>query len=151
PPKRRKAGRAELCGVPFLAARDWLCGKATKEKPAPRLLPKRRAWVWDWIDGEWKVVERAALIPGTVVCVAADTGGYRADRGFDPTATEPVLVVGAPAEAAQDEADDLEDTERLSASPPDKPGSYKTIATHDREVGELADQIALPLLPARLR
>lgn len=83
PPNDRKPAREELCSVPFLAARDWLCGKATKEKPAARLLSSRRAWVWDWIDGEWKVAERVALIPGTVVCVAADTGGYREDRGFD--------------------------------------------------------------------
>lgn len=151
PPTRRRPARDELCAVPFLAAREWLCGRATKEKPAPRLLPKRRAWVWDWIDGEWRVADRAALIPGTVVCVAADTGGYCAERGFDPTSTQPVSVVGARPEAAQDEADDLEDTEKLSASPADKPGLYKTIATHDREVGDLADQIASQLLPARLR
>lgn len=151
PPRRRKPAREELCSVPFLAARDWLCGKDTKDKPAPRLLRRRRAWVWDWLDGEWKVAERAALIPGTVVCVAADTGGYRAACGFDPSSAEPVSVVTALPEDAQDEADHLEDTEKLSASPSDKPDLYKTIATHDREVGDLADQIASPLLPARLR
>src|SRR5690606_25336179 len=58
PPEKRKPTREELCSVPFLSARDWLCGKATKENPAPRLLPSRRAWVWDWIEGEWKAADR---------------------------------------------------------------------------------------------
>lgn len=144
PSKDRKPSREELCGVPFLAARDWLCGKATKEKPAPRLLPSRRAWVWDWIEGEWKVAERAALIPGTVVCVAADTGGYRDDRGFDPESKVSVAVLLAPPRAAQDAADDLEDTEELSTA------AFKTIATHNTEVGQLATQLAGGLVPKRV-
>lgn len=144
PKKDRKPAREELCSVPFLAARDWLCGKATREKPAPRLLPTRRAWVWDWIDGEWKVAERSSLIPGTVVCVARDTGGYRDDRGFDPESKVPVTVLSAPPQAAQDAADDLEDTEELSAA------AYKTIATHNGEVGQLAAQIAEGLVPMRI-
>lgn len=147
PPKDRKPSRQELCAVKFLTARDWLCGKATKEKPAPRLLASRRAWVWDWIDGEWKVAERAALMPGVVICVAADTGGYRDDRGFDPESKAPVSVVGALPNTAQDEADDLEDTEELSVS---ATATYKTIATHNAEVGQLAAQIVSGLVPKRV-
>lgn len=143
PSKGRKPSREELCSVPFLAARDWLCGKA-KEKPPPRLLPSRRAWIWDWIEGEWKVAERAALIPGAVVCVAADTGGYRDDRGFDPESRALVTVLDAPTQAAQDAADDLEDGEELSAA------SYKTIGTHNAEVGQVATQIAGNLVPTRV-
>ncbi len=145
PSKDRKPSRAELCNVPFLAARDWLCGKATKEKPAHRLAAGRRAWIWDWIEGAWKEAERAALIPGAVVCVAADTGGYRVDRGFDPESKTLVAVLGALPQAAQDAADDLEDTEELSAA-----AAYKTIATHNAEVGLLATQIAAGLVPKRL-
>lgn len=144
PSKHRKPSRDELCNVPFLTARAWLCGKATKEKPAPRLLPSRRAWVWDWLEGEWKVAERAALIPGAVVCVAAEAGGYRDDRGFDPESKARVTVLSAPQQVAQDAADDLEDTEELSAA------AYKTIATHNTEVGHLAAQLARGLVPGRL-
>lgn len=144
PPKNRKPAREELCNVPFLAARDWLCGKATKDKLAARLLPSRRAWIWDWIDGEWKVAHRASLIPGTIVCVASDTGGYCDGRGFDPESKSPATVVGAPPETAQDEADDREDDEELSAA------AYKTIATHNMEVGRIAAQIVKDLVPKRL-
>lgn len=145
PPNDRRPSREELCSVPFLAARDWLCGKETKEKRAPRLLAKRRAWVWDWIDGEWTIAERSKLIPGAMVCVAADTGGYRRDRGFDPDSSVPVPIVETPPTALQDEADDLEDSEALSAAM-----TYKTVATHNAEVGQLALQIASGLVPSRL-
>jgi CRISPR-associated endonuclease/helicase Cas3 len=47
---------------------------------------------------------------------------------------------------AQDEADDLEDNEELSASE-----QYKTIATHNAEVGHLALQITEDLVPERVR
>lgn len=144
PSRMRKPGRVELCSVPFLAARDWLCGKATKDKPAHRLLPRRRAWVWDWIEGEWTVAERNAILPGAVVCVAADTGGYRCDRGFDPDSKANVKVLEAPPRLAQDAADDLEDTEELSTA------AYKTIATHNAEVGQLASNIASGLVPERV-
>jgi CRISPR-associated endonuclease/helicase Cas3 len=145
PAKKRKPSREELCSVPFLTAREWLCGKTTKEKPASRLLDSRRAWVWDWIDGNWKVAERAALIPGAVVCVAADTGGYRDERGFDPESNKaPVTVLNPLPPEAQDTADDLEDNEELSAA-----AAYKTIATHNVEVGQLATRIAAGIVPSR--
>ncbi len=144
PPTDRKPSRLELCSVPFLAARDWLCGKATKEKPATRLLASRRAWTWDWLDGEWKVAERAAIVPGAIVCVAADTGGYRVERGFDAESRSRVGVLDAPSLGAQDAADDLEDNEKLSAA------SYKTIATHNAEVGQYVVMLASKLVPERL-
>jgi CRISPR-associated endonuclease/helicase Cas3 len=146
PPADRKPSREELCSVPFLTARDWLCGREAKDKPAPRLLASRRAWVWDWLDGEWRVAERTALIPGVVICVAADTGGYRKDRGFDPESRTPVQVVDTTARTtAQDEADDREETEELSEA-----ATYQTIATHNAEVGRHAAQIAEKLVPGRL-
>lgn len=156
PDFKRKPSREELCGVPFLAAREWLCGKQTKERPAPRLLATKRAWIWDWIDGAWTVAERTRLIPGAVVCVAADSGGYSPDRGFDPTSSAVVACLAAPSRAAQDTADDLEDSEDLSTTPedaeaPDNPARrYKTIATHNREVGQIARQLASGMVPPRL-
>ena len=146
PPTDYRPSRLELCSVPFLRAQEWLCGKSSATDRKARLRPGVRAWTWDWLDGKWVVVERSALFPGRVVCVAADVGGYRPDHGFDPESTEPVAPVlrGSVAEP-QDEADAAEDSEQLSAA------SYKTIATHDREVSELAVEISDKLgLPSRL-
>jgi CRISPR-associated endonuclease/helicase Cas3 len=140
PPLQYRPSRDELCSVPFLKARDWLCGKATATDRKPRLLRGVRAWAWDWIDGTWVVIDRATLIPGKVVCVAADVGGYRADRGFD--ADSGAAVQPVPRLQTIDDpqaADDLEDSERLSTA------EYKTIATHDREVGIEVERIAAGL------
>lgn len=145
PPAERRALRAELCSVPFLTAQEWLCGKASKTDRKPRLRGGVRAWTWDFVDGRWAEAKRADLIPGKVVCIAADVGGYLTDRGFDPSSQAAVSPV--PAELPPDVqlADDLEDSEKLSEA------FYKTIATHGREVGELAERIALAVeLPPRL-
>lgn len=146
PAKERRASREELCNVPFLAVRDWLCGKATKERAQPRLSASRRAWVWDWIEGEWRVADRAALRPGAVVCVAADTGGYHEERGFAPESKAAVRTLAAASRVAQDTADELDDTEALSAA-----AAYKTIATHGAEVAEEAARLARAVLPGGKR
>jgi CRISPR-associated endonuclease/helicase Cas3 len=136
PPRRHRPGRDELCTVPFLRARDWLCGDETSTARKPRLRPRVRAWVWDWLDGEWVIAERAALVPGRLVCVATDVGGYRVDRGFDPMSTAAVLVVPleplSPETEAQDQADESQDADDVSAS------AWKTIACH---VGEVVDSV----------
>ncbi len=151
PSRRRLPTRNELCAVPFLHARDWLCGTESKMSRLPRLLKGMRAWVWDWIAGDWVVVERAKLTPGRVVCVASDCGGYLRDRGFAPLSPELVPEVQAPILPASTEsqllADESEDGEELSAAP-----QWKTIAFHGREVGEVAAAIARDTgLPERLR
>jgi CRISPR-associated endonuclease/helicase Cas3 len=139
PARKRRAQRRELCAVPFLKARDWLCGKETKEKRSPRLRAGMRVWVWDWIDGQWVHATRATLLPGRVVCVAANCGGYDPQRGFD--AESKVVVPPIPglpvAEEvlALDASDDAEDDEQLSAEP------WKTIATHSVEVAEQVGKI----------
>ena len=142
--------RRELCTVPFLKARDWLCGEETKTNKKPKLRGRMRAWIWDWIDGEWVEATRASLLPGRVVCVASSCGGYRTDRGFDAewSASVPPVVEAAvaPATQALEEADDQQDGEQLSFNP------WKTIACHTKEVAEYAKEIARELgLPATLQ
>jgi CRISPR-associated endonuclease/helicase Cas3 len=146
PSAKRHPHRRELCAVPFLKARDWLCGEETKTNRKPKLRNGIRAWVWDWIDGEWTQATRASLFPGRVVCVAAACGGYRTERGFDPAWREAVPQVPMPAiprdTQALDEADDQQDGEQLSFNP------WKTIACHTAEVAkearEIAKQLGLP-------
>jgi CRISPR-associated endonuclease/helicase Cas3 len=148
PPRRRRPMRDELCAVPFLRARDWLCGRESKSSRMPRLRNGMRAWVWDWIEGDWVGVERAMLMPGRVVCVASDCGGYRLERGFDAESSELVPEVRWPlsVETEAQLADESDDGEELSTAP------WKTIASHGREVAGVAAAIASGLaLPERLR
>jgi CRISPR-associated endonuclease/helicase Cas3 len=140
PSSSRRPSRDELCAVPFLRARDWLCGEETKSTRKPRLRASARAWIWEWLSGKWIVAERALLIPGQVVCVALDTGGYSVERGFAPTSSDPVLPVPplslTAEEAAQLQADESDDAEDLSAA------QWKTIACHGGEVADVVRRIA---------
>lgn len=141
PSPKCRPQREELCSVPFLQARDWLCGEETKSNRKPRLRGTMRAWVWDWLDGEWVEANRTMLLPGRVVCVAAVCGGYRVDRGFDPDAHDPVpavetLKAGVESEALS-QSDNQQDGEGLSVL-----SDWKTIACHSREVAEIAEDIA---------
>ncbi len=132
PSADRQPRREELCAVPFLAARDWLCGEESKANRRPRLRGGVRAWAWDWLEGEWVVAERAMLVPGRVVCVAADSGGYLVDRGFAPKASGRVHEVPVsalkPAADAATGADDCEGSDAFSN------GQWKTIGFHCDEV-----------------
>ena len=143
PSPDRRPQRRELCAVPFMMARDWLCGKETKTNRKPRLRVSMRAWVWDWLDGEWVIANRASLVPGRIVCVAATCGGYRPDQGFDPESREFVSAVSLPIipneMQAADQADDQQDGENLSVS------EWKTIACHGAEVSQAAHDIATKL------
>jgi CRISPR-associated endonuclease/helicase Cas3 len=151
PSNERRPRRDELCSVPFLKARDWLCGEETKARRKPKLRGGMRAWIWDWLDGEWVEANRAALLPGRVVCVAASCGGYRIERGFDPEYAEEVRVIAVASPSndahAVNDADDQQDSESLSAI-----SEWKTIACHSREVAELATELAGQLgLPDELQ
>ncbi len=145
PPEDYKPHRRELCAIPFLKARDWLCDKGSS-----KLKSSKRAWVWDWLDGEWKPATREAMLPGRVICIAADSGGYRPDRGFDAESSASVPPVDEPvvpqAIQALEEADDQQDGEPLSFTP------WKTIACHTQEVAQEAKTIARELgLPETLQ
>ncbi|QDT05860.1 CRISPR-associated endonuclease/helicase Cas3 [Rubripirellula lacrimiformis] len=144
PDQKRQPQRAELCSVPFMKSRDWLCGKETQTNRKPGLRGGMLAWVWDWLDGEWVVARRESLLPGRIVCVAASAGGYTTVQGFTPNASDAVPVVehnGTELDAV-DEADNEHDGEALSFS------EWKTIACHSDEVIEavarMAEQLQFP-------
>lgn len=131
--KENQPRRDELCPVPFLKARDWLC-----EPNQPRLRKSRRAWVWNWLDGEWKSATRDILLPGRIVCVDAQCGGYSEERGFSPESSEPVPLLPdhASDKPQVDRSDAQHDSDALSES------AWKTIACHSREVCETVEAIA---------
>jgi CRISPR-associated endonuclease/helicase Cas3 len=150
PDADHRARRDELCPVPFLQARNWLCGSETKTARKPRLRENMRAWVWDWIDGQWKTATRTTLLPGRIVCVDETCGGYSPSVGFDPSATGRVTSLQyqpLPGSiAVQEAADDSQDGEDLSYS------AWKTIACHGGEVAAEAATIARNLnLPTALK
>lgn len=134
-----RAGRDELCAVPFVAARDWLCDKE-------RLKPGRRAWVWDWLDGQWRPLTRRDIYPGQTILAAADVGGYDPLRGWDGKAAAalmaPLLAAAQAAASAADLADSTESDESLSAT-----AAWQTVAFHGHQVGQRARELAAAMAP----
>ena len=130
--------RAEICSVPFLKTRNWLCGEEKGDKKCPRLKQKMHAWVWDWVDGEWKRdTQRTDLVPGRIILVDAACGGYEIDVGWNPEAKDAVSPVPNGKPSAQDRADSANGREDLSEAE-----AWKTIATHGRETARLAKELA---------
>lgn len=131
-----QAGRDELCAVPFLAARDWLCERERRK-------PGRRAWVWDWLEGRWRPLERRDIYPGQTLLVAADVGGYDPLRGWDGKAN-PELLAALPQTqtSAADKADNTESDESLSEA-----AQWQTIAFHGEQVGRQARALAQAMAP----
>lgn len=136
PSARLQPGKDELCPAPFLAVREWLCGKGSN-----RLADGVRAWVWDWLEGRWRLADARSVLPGRIVAVERGVGGYSAELGFLPSEKRavalPALASAAPSE--QDVADASQDGEALSEF------AYKTIATHGQEVAEQAVALARAL------
>ena len=143
PDQARQTQRRELCSVPFLKARDWLCGAETKSNRKPKLRNGMRAWVWDWLDGDWKEARREDLLPGCLVCVDASCGGYIPEQGFTKESSLRVpLPTQSKTQETQDLADRQHDSEALSMN------EWKSIAFHTDEVVEevvaLSKQLDLP-------
>ena len=135
--------REVLCAVPFLAARIWLCGEEKKTQKRPRLKEKMRAWVWDWVEGLWRVAERHDLYPGQTVLVDAACGGYDPERGWWPESQQAVAAVNVVAPEPMVAADDALESDSSSIL-----YQWQTIAVHGREVGRLAHSVAAKLAPA---
>jgi CRISPR-associated endonuclease/helicase Cas3 len=145
PDRMLRASREALCAVPFLKARDWLCGKETASSKSPRLKAGMRAWVWDFLDGHWRRAERRDLYPGQTVLVAAACGGYDLETGWDPGSRIAVSPVVAAQSMPEELADAAQDDESLSAFP------WQTIAVHGGAVGREAAAIAGTLSPGMRR
>lgn len=145
PNDSRQPDRRELCAVPFLEARNWLCGESKKSSAKSNLDGKMKdsAWVWDWIDGTWKIAKRSDLIPGRIVCVASRCGGYDSVRGFNSASNEPVEEI-RPVKVDgylndSNQADNEQQNDQLSFQ------GWKTIGFHSHEVKKTASEIATVL------
>ena len=158
PPPSIKPTRDELCSVPFLQARDWLC------KPKSDV----RAWIWDWLDRGWRKVQRRDVYPGQTILLECGVGGYRKDQGWDPESRERVEPVQSGQAThyknkpcwtpdgdgwrrnerrvrtlpPEEQADAAEEDESLSVV-----DGWQTIATHGLLVGEEVKRIAAAVAP----
>ncbi len=129
--------RDELCPVAIGDVRKWLEGS-------------HRAWARDYVDGHWHRVEPRRVYPGMQLLLSHREGGYDPIAGWDPSAK---LPVSAPESDAADAAADTRLIDGSASADADAlaVAQWKTIATHAREAGEAAADLARELaLPAAL-
>lgn len=124
PSSTLRLGREALCAVPFLRARDWLCGKKTKTGEPQALRKDVAAFVWDYIDGVWRPARRPDLRAGAQVLVDCAVGGYDDSRGFDAEHRGPVSVVPVFEADEQERTESSQDHDDLSMA------GWQTIAFH---------------------
>lgn len=160
-----KPTRDELCRVPFLKVRDWLCRPKMEQ-----LKPDVRAWVWSWLDRTWRRVTRSDIYPGRTVLVENSVGGYQVDSGWNPKSQAAVDTVLSDQKSecrfrpcwersgdgwrngkrrirrvpAEEHADDAEDDESLSVT-----DGWQTIASHGLQVGDTVRHMATKVAPDR--
>ena len=54
---------------------------------------QRKAWVWDYLDEQWRQVQARFIHPGMTLMLDAAQGGYSAEVGWDPYDQSPVEPV----------------------------------------------------------
>lgn len=158
-----KPGHDELCSIPFLKARDWLC------KPKQEALkPGIHAYVWSWLDRDWRRATRNNIYPGQTVLVDSSVGGYESGTGWSPDSKHPVEPVqsrrvahtavrpcwklrGSNYEHSERTVARLAAEENADAAEEEETGSmmdWQTIAVHCqevcREVGRIASLLEMP-------
>lgn len=127
-----------LCPVPFLAVRDWLFKKSANNAGGA-------AFVFDYLGDKWSVPRQIDILPGRVVLVAAEVGGYNDTDGFTGgkrgKKERRVAVIEKPSVPPADLADAGQDNESLSTAE-----EYQTIATHGLHVCTTLKAIVTELL-----
>ncbi len=144
PHKKARPVRDGLCAVPFLRARDWLCGKKSGDIEPRKLREGVNAWVWDYLGGEWRRAERRDLWPGQTVLVDVAVGGYDPQLGWDGTSRTPFRIVSAEDASPQEQADSAQDHEELSEA------AWQTVGFHGGAVAREVARIAGGLVDAEV-
>jgi CRISPR-associated endonuclease/helicase Cas3 len=164
PHPRLRPSHDALCRVPVGDARKWLLAgqqdaddgqsPMSAELTGGSKTARPRAWVWSYVEGDWKRLEERHIYPGQSILVDVAAGGYDVRLGFTGKAgTIPVELQHARAMDAADAADAADEQDELSEGLGDSRRQYKTIATHGTEVALEARKIgsALGLNGAILR
>jgi CRISPR-associated endonuclease/helicase Cas3 len=135
-----KAVREELCAVSIGDAQGWLTKDGVKNK----------AWIWDYLDGEWRSCRKEDIYPGQTILVAQDAGGYHVAIGWTGEAADrdfPVTQVSV-SPADRRTADAAEESEATSQR------DWESIAVHGgyvaRVMAEMVEKIGLPTAVVRV-
>lgn len=133
PERTISAAREELCAVSIGDARDWLTKEGVKNK----------AWVWDYLDGEWRTCRKEDIYPGQTILVAHNAGGYHIDLGW----TGETAHCDFPISDASVSSSDRRAADAALESEATSQRRWETIAVHGahvaRVIGTIASEVGL--------
>ena len=100
---------------------------------------ERKAWIWDFLDSQWREILSREIHPGMTLMLDANQGGYDPDTGWDASSKEAVTVT--------EEEGDPEDGQ--GSEPTNTRKRWVTLSRHSRNVereavailGEMAEEI----------
>lgn len=128
--------RRELCPAPVAQVRKWLEQRGDRNK---------RAYVFQYLEGQWVEIEPRRLVPGSTVLISALAGGYDPERGFEPKSTAPVAELPADPVAPAETEQRFVHTAAAEGDDSASIAMYKTIATHGGETATIAGQLCQAL------
>ena len=74
----------------------------------------RRAWVWDFLDDQWRQAQPREIHPGMTLVLESARGGYSPDTGWEPGGNTPVIPV--PITETENEVEDGQGSDPGSTS-----------------------------------
>ncbi len=94
---------------------------------------KRKAWIWDFLDSEWREIRSREIHPGMTLILNANQGGYTSETGWDASSKERVEPVGGMEGEPEDgQGSELTNTNRKC---------WVTLSDHSRNVERKARAI----------
>ncbi|MBX6395234.1 MAG: CRISPR-associated helicase Cas3' [Alicyclobacillaceae bacterium] len=116
----------EICPVSLAQIREYLAQKQRERR--------RRAWMWDGFIEDWVVVDgqNRHPVPGQLLLLDAQDGGYDPDLGFVPTLWDPVPPVTDRETDVEDESDRYDGDPRSFLGS----GRFVELTEHLRDVRE---------------
>ena len=71
---------------------------------------ERKAWIWDFLDSQWRDIRSREVYPGMTLMLDANQGGYDPDTGWDASGKDRVESVSAQGENEEPEGQGSEPT-----------------------------------------
>ena len=94
----------------------------------------RKAWIWDFLDSEWREIRSREIHPGMTLMLNANQGGYTSEMGWDASSKSPVAV---PSPSEKGEREDGQGSEPTNTSQ----RKWVTLSDHSRNVERKARAI----------
>ena len=125
-PKMGRARREELCPTLIGQFRDYV--------------KNHRAWGWDYLEREWREIERQRIIPGQIYLLPVSAGGYSDLTGWNPKSTARISPILPPPQELPPEDNDADPISQLML--------WQSIAEHTNavcaELSKIVDVLDLP-------